>query len=237
MSTFWRTHATCYSASRHEHTPPPQSSLCAHATHTHTHTHTQTHTHTRLPLKTHTSTDKKEIECKRTWPEALLLSPDTETLYLCLSDGVSCLPLSFSVYDCHLRQASPQENTAGLLLSSPYHFTFRFPFSVSLSLSRLPRWYSAPNVRKVKSEHLSGCSIRGLQKAVFPRRDSKTLSIMLHQCVVCLLQRDANLIQQSQRPCNYLLGYSFIDVRFVLGVCALVCVSVCEFTFFFSSCS
>lgn len=145
-----------FSRHTHTHTQRKTSSLLLHThrakknmllslnTHTHTHClttcpvsshtpHRTQHTHIKsFPLKTHTNTDKKESECKRTWPEALFLSLDTLTLYLCLSDSIMSLSLS----DCCLHRAHHRKTQLGFC-SSPYHFTFCPP--VCLSVLSLPR--------------------------------------------------------------------------------------------------
>lgn len=202
-------------------------------------------------LMQHTQNDflwqHTQIQIKGNWmqghmagssPFFFFWSLDTETLYLCLSDRVSFI--SLSVWLSSLLSLSTGKHSWDSALL-PNHFTLSDPFFLplrhvypppSLSLSLAAMIICCCIIKKNKSENLSCCFINEPQR-LFSLCVSNTLSIMLHQRwkhnVVCSLQRKANLIQQSQRPCNYLLGYSFIDVRFVLGVC------VCKSTVFLLS--
>lgn len=204
-----------------------QSALRTHATHT-----------KWFPL-THT-----QIQIKGNWMQGHMArsSPffffGLLTLRLYISVYLTECHSSLSLSDCHLWWALHRKTQLGFC-SSPNHFTLSDPFCLPLrhvyppiSLSLADMIICCCIIKKNKSENLSCCFIREPQR-LFSLCVSNTLSIMLHQCwkhnVVCLLQRKANLIQQSQRPCNYLLGYSFIDVRFVSGVC------VCKFTVFLLS--
>lgn len=196
-------------------------------------------THKMISSDTHTNTDKRKLNARaHGQKQSFFFFFGLLTLRLYISVYLTECHSSLSLSDCHLWWALHRKTQLGFC-SSPNHFTLSDPFCLPLrhvyppiSLSLADMIICCCIIKKNKSENLSCCFIREPQR-LFSLCVSNTLSIMLHQCwkhnVVCLLQRKANLIQQSQRPCNYLLGYSFIDVRFVSGVC------VCKFTVFLLS--
>lgn len=177
------------------------STLCTNYSYT---LHTNTHTvlkHRQLKRKLNAGTHgQKHSFC--------LL---TLRLYISVFLTVSCL--SLSVYDYHLHRLTTGKHSWASFLLSLISCSIS---SLSFCLTSLSPPLAAMMIYCCKNLSRKTCHVVSLKnlKGCFAA-ESQTFSSLCFisaENIQCLIQRAANLFQQSLRPRNYLLGCPCVDV-------------------------